>query len=101
MPIRIGFADYRLENYHANIFLKHYRGGLKDRGATVAGCFALDAEEGKAWAKKNDVPYFDSPEQMNASVDAYCILAPSNPELHLKLAQLVAPFGKPIYIDKT
>jgi predicted dehydrogenase len=101
MPIRIGFADYKLENYHANIFLKHYRGALKDRGATVAGCFALDAEEGKAWAKKNDVAYFDTPEQLDAQVDAYCILAPSNPELHLKLAQLFAPFGKPMYIDKT
>jgi len=101
MPTRIGFADYKLENYHANIFLKHYRGGLKDRGGTVSGCLALDAEEGKAWATKNEVPYRDTPEELNGNADAFCILAPSNPELHLKLVQMIAPFGKPIYVDKT
>src|SRR5437764_129473 len=98
---RIGFVDNKLENFHANVFLKAYRDTLKSRGATVAGCFALDADNGKAWAAHNDVPYFNSVEALNDHVDAYMILAPSNPELHLKLAEMVFPFGKTTYVDKT
>ena len=41
MPIRIGFVDYKLDNFHANVFLKAIRGPLKDRGGSVAGCFAV------------------------------------------------------------
>ena len=101
MPIRIGFVDYKLENFHANVFLKAFRNQLKNRGATVSGCHALDEEDGRAWAKKNDVPYFDDPTQLNGTVDAYMVLAPSNPEKHLELCQRVFQFGKPTYVDKT
>ena len=101
MPIRIGFVDYKLENFHANVFLKAFRTQLKQRGATVSGCHALDEEGGRTWAKKNDVPYFDDPTQLNAAVDAYMILAPSNPEKHLELCQRVFQFGKPTYVAKT
>jgi predicted dehydrogenase len=98
---RIGFVDNKLENFHANVFLKAYRNQLKARGWTVAGCYALDAADGRAWATKNDIPYFETPEQLNEQVDAYMILAPSNPELHLPLAEKVFPFGKTTYVDKT
>src|SRR5687768_13113490 len=101
MPKRIGFVDFRLDNFHANVFLKAYRNQLKDRGWTVAGCYALDAENGRAWAAHNDVPWFESPAKLNEHVDAYMILAPSNPELHLALCEKVFPFAKPTYVDKT
>jgi predicted dehydrogenase len=101
MPGRIGFVDNKLENFHANVFLKSYRNQLKDRGWTVAGCHALDAADGRAWARKNDVPYFDTPVALNEHVDAYMILAPSNPDLHLPLAAKIFPFAKPTYVDKT
>jgi predicted dehydrogenase len=101
MPKRIGFVDNKLENFHANVFLKAFRTQLKERGWTVAGCYALDADNGRAWAAHNDVPWFADPRQLEAHVDAYMILAPSNPELHLGLAEQVLPFGKPTYIDKT
>jgi hypothetical protein len=101
MPGRIGFVDNKLDNFHGNVFLKAYRNDLKERGWTVAGCYALDAESGRTWAKKNEVPYFDSPALLDAQVDAYMILAPSNPELHLALAEKVFPFAKPTYVDKT
>jgi predicted dehydrogenase len=101
MAKRIGFVDYKLDNFHANVFLKSYRGALKDRGAIVAGCMALEEDEGRAWAKKNDVPYFDDPTQLNAHVDCYMVLAPSTPEKHLELCQRVFQFGKPTYVDKT
>lgn len=101
MATRIGFVDYKLENFHANVFLKAYHAHLKSRGATVAGCTSLEEDEGRAWATKNDVPYFDDPTQLNGAVDCYMILAPSNPEKHLELCQRVFQFGKPTYVDKT
>ena len=101
MPGRIGFVDNKLENFHANVFLKAYRNELKDRGWTVAGCYALDDENGRAWATKNEVAWFDSPAALNEHVDAFMLLAPSNPELHLPLAEKIFPFAKPTYVDKT
>jgi hypothetical protein len=101
MGKRIGFVDYKLDNFHANVFLKAYREQLRERGATVTGCTSLDEEEGRAWAKKKDVPYFADSTQLNEQVDCYMVLAPSSPEKHLELCQRVFQFGKPTYVDKT
>ncbi len=99
--LRIGFVDYKLENFHANIFLRNFRDTLKDRGASVAGCVAMDEAEGRAWAQKNNVPYFSNAAELNSAVDAFMVLAPANPEVHLELCKKVFPFGKPTYVDKT
>jgi predicted dehydrogenase len=101
MPRRIGFVDYKLENFHANVYLKAYRGALKDRGWSVAGAYSLDEDDGRAWCAHNDVPHFKSPQQLNDNVDCFMILAPSNPELHLQLAGQFFPFAKTTYVDKT
>ncbi len=100
-PKRIGFVDYQLENFHANVYLKALRTELKERGFTVAGCWGEDLEVGQEWASKNDVPYFSDIKDLNEAVDCFMILAPSNPERHLHLAEQVLPFGKATYIDKT
>lgn len=98
---RIGFVDYRLENYHANTFLNAIREPIKDRGWTMAGCWGMEEAEGRQWAGKKDVPYFAAPAELDEQVDGYMILAPSNPEVHLELCQKFLPFGKPTYVDKT
>lgn len=101
MKKRIGFVDYKLENYHANVFLKAIRKDLASRGFEVAGCFGLDREGGREWAAKNNVPWFDSVAAMDAAVDCYAVLAPSNPELHAELCEMVFPRCKTTYVDKT
>ena len=98
---RIGYVDYDLENYHANVYLKILRGDLAARGFTVAGCTALRAARGREWAAKNGVPWFDTVADLDAHVDCYMVLAPSNPETHLELCRRVFPFGKTAYVDKT
>jgi len=97
----IGFVDYKLENFHADVYLELLRGDLKERGFEVAGCIALDEEDGRAWAQKNAVPYYDEPAALDDAVDFYVVLAPSNPELHLELCRMVFPFARPTYVDKT
>ena len=91
---RIGFVDYKLDNYHANVYLEILRNDLKRRGFQVAGCTALKAKHGREWAETKGVPYFSSVADMDPHVGAYIVLAPSNPELHLDLCRSVFPFGK-------
>ncbi|HTL31134.1 MAG TPA: Gfo/Idh/MocA family oxidoreductase [Tepidisphaeraceae bacterium] len=99
--MRIGYVDFKLENYHANVFLKLFREQLKDRGATVAGCFGLDQETARAWSAKNNVPLFSSVRELAANVDAFMVLAPGNPDTHWTLCEMTLPLGKPTYVDKT
>lgn len=98
---RIGFVDYKLENFHANVFLKNFRGPLVARGYTVAGAYSLDAQDGQAWCAKNNVAWFPSADALNEHVDCYAVLAPGNPETHLELCKKVFPSGKATYVDKT
>ncbi len=98
---RIGYVDWDLENFHANVYLQLLRGDLQGRGYDVAGCFALRKPAGREWAKKNDVPWFDTPEALDGHVDHYVVLAPGKPEVHEKLCEMVFPFGKTTYVDKT
>lgn len=98
---RVAFADYHLDNFHANLYIKQMREALADRGFEVSGCHALKAEEGKAWAANNGVAYYDDTAEMSKNADFFMVLAPSNPETHLELARMIVPFGKPTYIDKT
>jgi predicted dehydrogenase len=98
---RIGFVDLNLENYHANVFLQALRGPLESRGFSVAGATGTRTPESRAWAEKNRVPLFESHDALNAAVDFFMVLAPSNPEAHLDLCQGILPFRKPTYVDKT
>ena len=98
---RIGFVDLNLDNYHANVFLQALRGPLLSRGFTVAGATGTKTAENRAWAEKNRVSFFDTDAALNAAVDFFMILAPSNPDVHLELCRRIFPFRKPTYVDKT
>jgi hypothetical protein len=98
---RIGFVDLNLENYHANVFLQALRGPLEGRGFTVAGATGTKTAASRAWAEKNKVPFFENDAALNAAVDFFMVLAPSNPEVHLELCRRILPFRKPTYVDKT
>lgn len=100
-PVRLGLIDAQLDNWHANTFLGLLRGAMRDRGAVVTGVWALDAPGGREWAAKNELPFVDDAEALDATVDAYMVLAPSDPQLHLQLCERVFPFAKPTYVDKT
>jgi predicted dehydrogenase len=101
MSKRIGFVDFNLDNYHADVYLKLLRGELAERGFDVVGGTALQAEESRAWAEKNGVAYYDSAAELDAHVDFYAVLAPSNPEVHEALCRQTFPFAKTTYVDKT
>lgn len=98
---RIGFVDYRLDNFHAEVYLDALRGPLVGRGYEVVGATALQHEPSQKWAREKTLTYFKNIGDLADRVDFFIILAPSNPELHLKLCQTVFPFGKQTFVDKT
>lgn len=98
---RIGFVDYRLDNFHADVYLRLLREELADLGFTVSGCTALEVEPSRAWALDNNVPWFDNVADLDDHVDYFVVLAPSNPEVHLPLCESVFACGKSTYVDKT
>src|SRR5262245_61965347 len=98
---RIGFVDLNLDNYHANAFLQALRGPLATRGFSVTGSTGTKTAESRAWSVKNNVPFFENDTTLNAAVDFFMVLAPSNPEVHLDLCRRIFPFHKPSYVDKT
>lgn len=101
MSKRIGYYDYKLDNWHANTYLDILKNKYADNGYEVTVCKALDEEEGRKWAAEKNIPYADTLEDFAKMCDYIMILAPSNPELHLKLAQDMLPLGKTTFIDKT
>lgn len=96
----IGFVDFDLNNFHADVFLQAIREPLASRGFKVAGATALQEAPSREWAQANHVEYFPSVDALNEAVDAYMVLAPSHPEVHLELCGRVFPMGKTTYVDK-
>lgn len=98
---RIGYVDYQLDNFHANVYLSALRGPLAERGYTIAGATAWQREPSESWAKEKQLPYYESVDELAAQVDYFMVLAPANPELHLEMCESVFPHGKPTFVDKT
>lgn len=100
-PRRVGYIDFDLDNFHADVYLKHMRGELAQRGFDVTACWGMQSEKSRSWAQAKQIPFIDDPQEMDRLVDFYCVLAPSNPEVHLALCQRIFKFRKPTYVDKT
>ncbi|WP_442484555.1 hypothetical protein [Aeoliella sp. SH292] len=98
---QVGFVDDHLDNFHANTYLDALRGPLAFRGWKVSGVTALQYEKGVAWAKEKGLPYFHSVGELAPVCDAFLVLAPSTPDTHLALCEMVLPYGKPTFVDKT
>jgi len=106
---KIGFVDYYLSEWHAN----NYVGWIKeacsklDADYEVAYAWAeinkspIDGVTSEEWCKNYGVELSNSIDELCEKSDCIIILAPSNPETHLKYAQAVLPYGKRTYIDKT
>ena len=53
MSQRIGFFDFDLDNFHADVYLKLLRGDLQSRGFTVAGATTIQANSSQAWCAQD------------------------------------------------
>ena len=101
---KIGFIDFFIDEWHANNYPKWFREAPR----------AAEFELGYAWEEKTldgGRPLAEwcgsfgmiparSIEEVIEKSDCLCVLAPSNPEVHERLADLPLRSGKPLYIDK-
>lgn len=107
--LKIGFADYYLNNWHCD----HYPGFLRDviarygYDAQVTHAFGIhDAPpEGGVttaeWCRQRNIAPSGSMEELVDSVDAIMVIAADNAEWHEEVCQLPLKSGKPVFVDKT
>lgn len=102
---KIGFIDFYLSEWHAN----NYPAWIREagRGFEVAYAWAeqevspVDGKTSAEWCAEMGVTLCATAEEVCAKSDVILVLAPSDPQVHLRLAERVLPFGKPTYMDKT
>ncbi len=106
---KIGFVDYYLSEWHANNYPTWIADACKALGLDYKVAYAW-AEEyvspvyGKntdEWCKEYGVEKCETLGELCEKSDVIMILAPSDPDTHLRYAQEVLKYGKRTYIDKT
>ncbi|MBO7741098.1 MAG: Gfo/Idh/MocA family oxidoreductase [Victivallales bacterium] len=104
MKKKIGLIDLHIDEFHANHYPDWFKAAPSGDGFEIAGAWEESAGNGvrdlAAWSKDMGIKAFSSLEELIAECDCLCVLAPSNPETHLRLAELPLKSGKDVFIDK-
>ncbi len=106
---KIGFVDYYISEWHANNYPNWMKEACEKLGLEYEVAYAwaeidkspVDGVTTDEWCEKFGVQKCDCIEELCEKSDVIVILAPSNPETHLRLAEKALTFGKRTYIDKT
>ncbi len=105
MKKKIGFIDLHIDEWHANNYPAWIRGADKNQEFELGYAWEEspnpDGKDLAAWCAEFGMIPAASIEEVIEKSDAICVLAPSNPEAHARLADLALRSGKPLYIDKT
>ena len=104
----IGFVDYYINEWHADNYPAWIEQMCAERGLDYQLTYAwaeLDTSpDGKTtdeWCEKFGVTKCQTIAELCEKSDVIVILAPSDPEKHLAYAEVILPYGKRTYIDKT
>lgn len=105
----IGFVDYYINEWHANNYVGWIREASKEMGEDfeVKYAFAeldvgpLGDMSTDEWCEKYGVTKCSTIDELCEKSDYIIVLAPTNPETHLRYAEAVLKYGKNTYIDKT
>jgi hypothetical protein len=101
---KIGFIDYFIDEWHANSYPKFISESSCKDEFKVHMAWQEIAPEGKKslneWCKEFNVIPALSIQEVVDNCDCIVVLAPSNPEVHERLAEIPLKSGKPVYIDK-
>ena len=104
---KIGIIDYFIDEWHANEYLGLFKKANEELGLDyeIAYGWAEIDKEGRLtteeWCKKNGIIRCQTIEELCEKSDNLLILAPANPETHLRYAEIALAYGKTTYIDKT
>ncbi len=105
MTKKIGFIDLHIDEWHANNYPAWFKAAKRSAEFELGYAWEEspnpEGKDLKAWcAQFGATPAADIQEVIEKS-DCLCVLAPSNPEAHERLADLALRSGKPLYVDKT
>ena len=106
---KIGFVDLYISEWHANNYPAWLKAAAKKLSLSYELAYAyaeedispVDGRSTDEWCKAFGAVKCDTIDELCEKSDAIIILAPSNPEAHLHLAEAVLKHKKPTYIDKT
>ena len=105
--LKIGFADYYLENWHCSNYPDFMRQVIKDGGydAAVTCAYGMhDSPDGTTsaeWCERHGLAECGSMEELIASVDAIMVIAADDSRTHEEVSRLPLMSGKPCFVDKT
>lgn len=106
---KIGFVDYYLSEWHANNYPEFIANACKALGVDYKVAYAwaeldkspLDNMTTAEWCEKYGAEKCDTLEELCEKSDYIVILAPSDPETHIRYARVALKYGKRTFIDKT
>ena len=106
---KIGFVDYYLSEWHANNYPTWMAEACERLGLDYKIAYAwaeqdvspVDGRSTEEWCREFGVEKCETLAQLCEKSDVIVVLAPSNPETHLRFAEEVLKYGKRTYIDKT
>lgn len=104
MKKKIGLVDLFIDEWHSN----HLPGWIAEAARKDEFELAYAWEEAPYPGRKNLQQWCDahgmtaakSIEEVVENCDAISVLAPANPEVHARLAEIPLRSGKPVYVDK-
>ncbi|MDD4850844.1 MAG: Gfo/Idh/MocA family oxidoreductase [Gemmiger sp.] len=107
--LKIGFADYYLNNWHADNYPRFLREVIARYGydARITHAFGIhDAPpEGglttAQWCAERNIQPAASMQALVEEVDAIMVIAADNSAWHEEVCQLPLRSGKPVFVDKT
>lgn len=107
--LKIGFADYYLNNWHADHYPAFLREVIARYGydARVTRAFGihdrppqggLSTEE---WCRQRNITPVGSMQELVDTVDAIMVIAADDSSWHEEVCQIPLRSGKPVFVDKT
>ena len=101
---KIGFIDLFIDEFHANTYVRLIREAKRGNEFELGYAWEEAPLEGRRnlqkWCAEMGMTPASSIEEVVENSDCICVLAPANPEVHERLAELALKSGKPLYIDK-
>ncbi len=106
---KIGFVDFYVSEWHANNYPAWIERIAAEMGVEYKVAYAwaeldvspVDGVSTAEWCEKFGAEKCSTVDELCEKSDVIVILAPSNPETHLRYAEAVLKYGKRTYIDKT